>query len=287
MNQVSARGFGIGYIGSTIPFIISIAIIILAQKEIIPVSTTHASQIAFLITALWWGLFTIPLFRNVKQRYYINREPRPVLNSFKRLGKTFKNIRKYRALFLFLLAYFFYIDGVGTIITMSTAYGSDLGISSTNLLIILFVTQVVAAPFAIIYGKLAAKFSAKKMLYVGIIIYMMVCIYAYFLETTLDFWILAMLVATSQGGIQALSRSYFAKLVPKESANEFFGFYNIFGKFASISGPLLVGMTAQLTGSSSSGVFSLIILFLIGILILSRVPEPIIEMSMSNDVKHV
>ena len=287
MNQVSARGFGIGYIGSTIPFIISIAIIILAQKEIIPVSTTHASQIAFLITSLWWGLFTIPLFRNVKQRYYINREPRPVLNSFKRLGKTFKNIRKYRALFLFLLAYFFYIDGVGTIITMSTAYGSDLGISSTNLLIILFVTQVVAAPFSIIYGKLAAKFSAKKMLYVGIIIYMMVCIYAYFLETTLDFWILAMLVATSQGGIQALSRSYFAKLVPKESANEFFGFYNIFGKFASISGPLLVGMTAQLTGSSSSGVFSLIILFLIGILILSRVPEPIIEMSMSNDVKHV
>ena len=231
----------------------------------------------FLITSLWWGLFTIPLFRNVKQRYYINREPRPVINSFKRLGNTFKNIRKYRALFLFLLAYFFYIDGVGTIITMSTAYGSDLGISSTNLLIILFVTQVVAAPFALIYGKLAAKFSAKKMLYVGIIIYIIVCIYAYFLETTLDFWILAMLVATSQGGIQALSRSYFAKLVPKENANEFFGFYNIFGKFASISGPLLVAMTTQITGNSSSGVFSLIILFLIGILILSRVPEPKIE----------
>ena len=168
MNQVSARGFGIGYIGSTIPFILSIAIILLAQQEIIPLSTTMASQLAFLITALWWGLFTIPLFRNVKQRYYINREPKPVMNSFKRLGHTFKNIRQYRALFLFLLAYFFYIDGVGTIITMSTAYGTDLGISATNLLIILFVTQVVAAPFAIIYGRLALKFSAKKMLYVGI-----------------------------------------------------------------------------------------------------------------------
>lgn len=287
MNQVSARGFGIGYIGSTIPFLISIVIIILAQQEIIPVSTTMASQTAFLITALWWALFTIPLFRNVRQLYYIEREPKPIINSFKRLRNTFKNIRKYRALFLFLLAYFFYIDGVGTIITMSTAYGSDLGISSTNLLIILFVTQVVAAPFAIIYGRLSVKFSAKIMLYVGIIIYMIVCIYAYFLETTLDFWILAMLVATSQGGIQALSRSYFAKLVPKEKANEFFGFYNIFGKFASIAGPLLVALTTQITGNSSSGVFSLIILFIIGILILSRVPEPKIEVSLSNDVKHV
>ena len=287
MNQVSARGFGMGYIGSTIPFIISIAIIILSQQGIIPISTITASQIAFVITALWWGLFTVPLFRNVKQRYYIHREPRPVVNSFKRLGNTVKNIRQYRALFLFLLAYFFYIDGVGTIITMSTAYGTDLGISATNLLIILFVTQVVAAPFALIYGKLAAKFSAKKMLYVGIIVYIIVCIYAYFLETTLDFWILAMLVATSQGGIQALSRSYFAKLVPKENANEFFGFYNIFGKFASISGPLLVALTTQITGNSTSGVFSLVILFIIGILILSRVPEPKIEAMVAADRENV
>ena len=124
---------------------------------------------------------------------------------------------------------------------MSTAYGTDLGISSTNLLIILFATQVVAWPFAILFGKLSERFTGKKMLYVGITVYIFVCIYAYFLETTTDFWILAMLVATSQGGIQALSRSYFAKLVPKSNANEFFGFYNIFGKFASIMGPLMVG----------------------------------------------
>lgn len=274
MNRVSARGFGLGYIGSTIPFLISIAIIVLSQSGTIPLSTTIASKIAFLITALWWGLFAIPMFKNVHQRYYIEPEPKPVVNSFKRLGKTFKEIKKYRALFLFLLAYFFYIDGVGTIITMSTAYGSDLGISSTSLLIILFVTQVVAAPFAVLYGRLSEKFTGKKMLYVGIIIYIFVCIYAYFLETTLDFWILAMLVATSQGGIQALSRSYFAKLVPKQNSNEFFGFYNIFGKFASIMGPLLVAVTAQVTGDSSTGVFSLVILFIIGIIILSRVPEP-------------
>ncbi|MCH1624092.1 MFS transporter [Ferdinandcohnia quinoae] len=273
MDRVSARGFGLGYIGSTIPFLISIAIILLATKEMIPLSTNIASKIAFLITAIWWGLFAIPLFKNVHQRYYINREPNPVVNSFKRLGKTFKEIRKYRALFLFLLAYFFYIDGVGTVISMSTAYGTDLGINSTSLLIVLFVSQVVAAPFAMLYGRLAQKFTAKKMLYVGIIVYIIVCIYAYFLKTTMDFWILAMLVATSQGGIQALSRSYFGKLVPKENANEFFGFYNIFGKFASIMGPLLVGVTAQITGNTNMGVFSLVILFIIGIIILAFVPE--------------
>jgi MFS transporter, UMF1 family len=279
MNRVSSRGFGLGYIGSTIPFIISIAIIVLAQNEVLPFSTTIASKIAFLITAVWWGVFTIPMLKNVYQRYGIEREPKPIVNSFKRLGNTIKEIRKYRALFLFLLAYFFYIDGVGTIITMSTAYGSDLGISSTNLLIILFATQVVAAPFAILYGRLAERFTGKKMLYVGIGVYIIVCIYAYFLKTTLDFWILAMLVATSQGGIQALSRAYFAKLVPKNNANEFFGFYNIFGKFASIMGPLLVAITAQVTGNSASAVFSLVILFIIGISILFFVPEPKIESS--------
>jgi MFS transporter, UMF1 family len=281
MNRVSARGYGLGYIGSTIPFMISIAIIILAQKEILPFSAGIASKIAFLITAVWWILFTVPMLKTVHQRYGIDREPNPVMNSFQRLGRTFKEIRKFRALFLFLLAYFFYIDGVGTIITMSTAYGSDLGISSTNLLIILFATQVVAAPFAILYGRLAEKFTGKKMLYVGITIYIIVCIYAYFLKTTTDFWILAMLVASSQGGIQALSRAYFAKLVPKKNANEFFGFYNIFGKFASIMGPLLIAVTAQITGSSSSAVFSLVILFIIGIILLAFVPEPKVASSQS------
>lgn len=274
MNTVSAFGYGLGYIGSTIPFILSIAVILLATNEVIPVSVINASRIAFLITAVWWIVFTIPLLRNVHQRYYIEREPNPVAQSFKRLGKTIREIRQYRALFLFLIAYFFYIDGVGTIISMSTAYGTDLGLSSTSLLIVLFVTQVVAAPFAILYGRLSERFTGKKMLYVGICVYIVVCIYAFFLETITDFWILAMLVATSQGGIQALSRSYFGKLVPKENSNEFFGFYNIFGKFAAILGPLLVAVTSQVTGNSSMGVFSLVILFIIGLIILSRVPEP-------------
>lgn len=274
MNNVSAFGYGLGYIGSTIPFILSIAVILLASNEVIPITTTNASRIAFLITAAWWAVFSIPMFKRVHQNYYIEREPRPIRQSMKRLGNTVRSIRQYRALFLFLLAYFFYIDGVGTIIALATSYGTDLGLSATSLLIVLFVTQVVAAPFAILYGRLSERFTDKKMLYVGICVYIVVCIYAFFLETITDFWILAMLVATSQGGIQALSRSYFAKLVPRENANEFFGFYNIFGKFAAILGPLLVGATAQLTGNSSMGVFSLIILFVVGLFILSRVPEP-------------
>ncbi|MBO1911635.1 MFS transporter, partial [Microvirga sp. 3-52] len=180
MDQVSARGFGLGYIGSTIPFIISIALIMLADKGVIPLATGFAMKLAFVITAIWWIVFTVPMLKYVVQIHSIPREPNVSLikGSFIRLGRTFKDIRKYRHVFLFLVAYFFYIDGVGTIISMSTAYGTDLGISATSLLIILFVTQVVAAPFAIIYGRLSQKFTGKKMLYVGIFVYIIVCIYA-------------------------------------------------------------------------------------------------------------
>jgi MFS transporter, UMF1 family len=273
MERISANGYALGYVGSIIPFVISIALIMTAQLNILPLSVTIASQIAFVITALWWGFFTIPMLKNVEQRYYVERVPNPVSTSFKKLYTTFKNIKIYKHIFIFLLSYFFYIDGVHTVIKMSTAFGSDLGISSTTLLIVLFMTQVVAAPFTILYGKLGSKFNEKKMILVGIIVYIIVCCYAYFLNSALDFWILAMLVGTSQGGIQAMSRSYFAKLVPKESSNEFFGFYNVFGKFAAIIGPVLVGVTAQLTGNTNSGVFSLVILFIIGAIILLYVPK--------------
>lgn len=273
MDKVSTAGFAWGYIGSTIPFIVCMAIVILSQSKLIPLSTAGASKTSFVLTAIWWGVFTIPILKNVNQVYGIDVEPNPVAKSFKRLGKTFRNIKHHKSLFMFLLAYFFYIDGVDTIIKMATSYGSDLGVSSTNLLIILLVTQFVAFPFALIYGRLAEKIGTKKMLYVGIIIYTFICIYAYFMKTTLDFWILAMLVGTSQGGIQALSRSYFGRLVPKENSNEFFGFYNIFGKFAAIMGPFLVGIVTMTTGKTNYGVFSIIILFIIGGVILTFVPE--------------
>lgn len=273
MDKVSTLGFALGYIGSTIPFIISMTLVILAQFNKISLPVLSAFKISFIITAAWWTIFTLPMLKKVKQIHGINIEPNPVKKSFIRLRNTFKNIKSHKQVFLFLLAYFFYIDGVDTIIKMATSYGSDLGINSTSLLIILLVTQFVAFPFALLYGKLSEKYKGKTLLYVGIIIYTIICTYAYFLDSTLDFWILAMLVATSQGGIQALSRSYFGKLVPKEKANEFFGFYNIFGKFAAIMGPLLVGIVTQITGSTNNGVFSIILLFIIGGFILMKVPD--------------
>lgn len=273
MDRVSTLGFALGYIGSTIPFIVSMAIVILAQFNKIPIGVASASKFAFIITAIWWGVFSIPIIKNVKQIHGIEKEEHIIRKSFIRLFNTFKNIKNHKQIFIFLLAYFFYIDGVSTIIKMATSYGADLGIGTTTLLVVLLVTQFVAFPFAILYGKLAEKFSARKMIYVGIVIYIIICIYAYFLDSALDFWILAMLVGTSQGGIQALSRSYFGKLVPKENSNEFFGFYNIFGKFAAIMGPLLVGLVTQITGKTNNGVFSIIILFIIGGIILLKVPK--------------
>ncbi|TGY42286.1 MFS transporter [Clostridium sartagoforme] len=273
MDKVSSAGFALGYIGSTIPFIISIAVVLLSQMEIIPISLPLACKITFLITAVWWLVFTIPILKNVNQVYYIEPEKEPIKKSFERLLKTLKAIKSHKNIFVFLIAYFFYIDGVDTIIGMASSYGTDLGISMVSLLIILLLTQFVAFPFTIIYGRLAEKVGAKKLLYVGIITYIIICIYGYFITTALGFWILAMAVGSAQGGIQAISRSFFGKMVPKENANEFFGFYNIFGKFAAIIGPFLVAVITQATGQTRNGILSLIVLFVIGFFALGKVKE--------------
>lgn len=273
MDKVSSYGFALGYIGSTIPFIISIAVVLLTQKNILPISLPLACKITFLITSVWWLIFTFPILKNVNQIYYVEPEKNPVQKSFKRLLSTLKEIKSHKNIFLFLIAYFFYIDGVDTIIGMASSYGTDLGISMVSLLIILLLTQFVAFPFTLLYGKLSEKIGGKKLLYVGIITYTIICIYGYFIKTTFDFWILAMAVGSAQGGIQAISRSYFGKMVPKENANEFFGFYNIFGKFAAIMGPFLVAIITQATGQTRNGILSLIILFVVGFLCLTRVDD--------------
>lgn len=273
MDYVSSMGYGMGYIGSTIPFIICIIVVLLSQNGIIQISVPLACKITFLITALWWGGFTIPLLKNVNQKYYVKKQSQIIKNSFKDLLNTLRKIKKDKAILLFLSAYFFYIDGVHTIIGMATSYGTDLGISMTALLIILLLTQFVAFPFTIIYGKLSEKYGGKKLILVGIVTYALICCYGYFIKTAVDFWILAMLVGSAQGGIQAISRSYFAKLVPKEKSAEYFGFYSIFGKFAAVLGPFLVGVVTQITGKTNNGIISLIILFIIGGLIMIRVPD--------------
>lgn len=280
MDRVSSLGFALGYIGSTIPFIICMVLVVLATLGRAPFSVETSYKISFVITAVWWIGFSVPILRDVHQIYGIDAEPHFVRNSFRRLGQTLKEIRKHRHIFIFLLAYFFYIDGVDTIIKMATAYGSTIGIGSIMLLIILLVTQFVAFPFAIIYGKLAEKFGTKRTLNMGILTYCVICIVAFFMSPerdtktlTIMFWVLAMLVGTAQGGIQALSRSYFGRIVPKNQANEFFGFYNIFGKFAAILGPILFGWISLLTGKANYGVGSIIILFIVGSIIFHFVPD--------------
>lgn len=280
MDRVSSLGFALGYIGSTIPFIICMVLVVLATLGKAPFSVETSYKISFVITAVWWIGFSVPILQDVHQIYGIDAEPHFVRNSFRRLGQTLKEIRKHRHIFIFLLAYFFYIDGVDTIIKMATAYGSTIGIGSIMLLIILLVTQFVAFPFAIIYGKLAEKFGTKRTLNMGILTYCVICIVAFFMSPerdtktlTIMFWVLAMLVGTAQGGIQALSRSYFGRIVPKNQANEFFGFYNIFGKFAAILGPILFGWISLLTGKANYGVGSIIILFIVGSIIFHFVPD--------------
>lgn len=276
MDSISAKGYGFGYIGSVIPFVIIIGLLINAgMADGLPIGATKTG---FFVVAFWWALFAIPAIKNLKQRHYIEPSQTPVSASFRRLYKTLNEIKKHKQAFLFLAAYFFYIDGVGTIISMSTAYGRDLGFSVTTLIGVLLFIQIVAFPFTLLFGRLAALFTTKRMLLVGIGIYVVVTFIAFLLPSIEDFstrvvvfWVVAFLVASAMGGIQALSRSYFGKLIPPEKSSEFFGFYNVFGKFAAITGPFLMGMVGGLTGNSRWGVLSILVLFVIGGVLLTKV----------------
>ena len=271
-DEVSSHGYAWGYIGSCVPFIACLGIAL--GHDAIGISMGTAMKIVFVITAAWWVAFTIPMMRNVEQTHYKERPKRLVADSLTGLIGTLKEIWKNKAVRYFMLAYFFYIDGVHTIIKMSTAYGTDLGIDSTQLVLALLVTQFVAFPSAIVYGKLGKAVGTKKMLLVGVVAYTCIVLFAaFFLNSAREFWMLAICVGLFQGGIQALSRSEFGKLIPKEHSNEYFGFFDIFGKYAAVMGTFLVSSITQLTGHGNLGVLSVGLLFIVGFFLLRSVPE--------------
>lgn len=271
-DEVSSLGYAFGYIGSCIPFIISLVIVLFGSS--FGIDMALGMKLAFLITALWWIVFSIPLIRNVHQTHYKPAHTHVIKQTFVGLGQTMKKIVKDKRLRLFMLAFFFYIDGVHTIIKMSTSYGTDLGIDATQLVLALLVTQFVAFPSAIAYGRLANKWGTKRMLMIGVFAYFCITGFAaFFLRTALEFWILAICVGMFQGGIQALSRSEFGKLILKENANEYYGFFDIFGKYAAVMGTFLVSLFTQITGNASVGVLSIAVLFILGFILLVRMPE--------------
>lgn len=265
MDEVSSHGYAWGYIGSCIPFGLCLVIVLGAGGLGITMQT--AMMAAFMITAAWWILLAVPLLKNYEQKYFIEKKKHAFAESFKRLGRTFANIKKEKKAFLFLVSFFFYIDGVYTIIDMATAYGSALGLDSTGLLLALLVTQIVAFPFAILFGRLAQKVAADKLITVCIAAYFCIAVFAMFLKTQPQFWILAVCVGMFQGGIQALSRSYFTKIIPANQSGEFFGFMDICGKGAAFMGTAIVSTVTLITGKESLGVGMIAILFLVGMVL--------------------
>ena len=268
MDRVSSQGYAWGYIGSCVPFIISLALVLGA--DVIGLSTGMAMAIAFGITAVWWFVMTVPLLKVYKQKHYVERKPHAVKESFSRLLATFRNVRREKKVFLFLLAFFFYIDGVYTIIDMATAYGSALGFDSTGLLLALLVTQLVAFPFAVLFGRLAQKYRAETLITICIAAYFGIAVFAMFLTNQTQFWILAILVGMFQGGIQALSRSYFTKIIPANQSGEYFGLMDICGKGASFVGTTVVGIVSQATGDINKGVGMIAVMFVLGIILFGK-----------------
>ena len=275
MDRVSSWGYAMGYIGgSTIPFIISIAVMLLMNQSVL------SYKIAILIVVVWWAVFSIPFLKNVKQQYSVEDAPQALAKeAFRNAWKTFKDILKDKKILFFIIAYFFYIDGVDTIISMATNYGETLGLGAIGMILALLVTQIVAVPFSILFGNLAKKVGAMRMIAIAVCVYFVITILGFFMGFNIEqaelsggdidaalklsstlFWILATLVGTVQGGIQALSRSYFGQLIPPERSNEYYGFLDIFGKFSCVIGPALYAATYAATGRASLGILSIIVL---------------------------
>jgi UMF1 family MFS transporter len=284
MDKISAMGYAYGYIGSVIPFVV--CLIVVLGYELFGISQTTALIIAFAITAVWWILCSCPLLRSYRQTAKAsNVSGNAIADTFRQLGRSFLEVSKQKHIFLYLLAFFFFIDGVYTIIEMATAYGTALGLNTTGLLLALLLTQVVAFPCSIIFGRLSAKFDTAKLIKVCILCYTGITLFAVFLRSQWQFWMLATLVGMFQGGIQALSRSYLGKIIEPERSGEYYGLMDICGKGASFVGMTLVSVVTQATDgiqwnllgltveNEGLAVGTLVVLFAIGFVLFCKADQ--------------
>lgn len=269
IDKVSSSGFAVGYIGGGVLLAINILMILKYDWFGMP-NATVASQLSFATVGVWWFIFSLPLFKNIKEekKMKVKRDRSYVAIGFARVASTFKEIKQYKHLLIFLLAFWMYNDGISTIIKMATIYGRDIGIDANSLIIALLITQFVRIPCTFFFGWLAKKITAKKALYITLYAYIGIVVLGYFMSSALHFYMLAICVGIVQGGAQSLSRSIYGRMVPANKHAEFFGFYGISSKFAAIFGPFLFALVGQLTGSSRLGIVSLVFFFIVGIILL-------------------
>ena len=274
VDYVSSLGFSLGYIGGGLLFVINVLMYLKPEIFGIPDGATGI-RLSFISVGVWWAVFSLPIMIFVKEPK--NEDSMPIFKAvsagWKQLRNTFKEIRHLKVIGTFLLAYWFYIDGVDTIIKMAVDYGTSLGFPAESLIIALLLVQFVAFPAALIYHKFAQKIGVKRAIQVAIIAYAIITVFGVLMQEPLHFYILAMMIGLFQGGIQALSRSYYTRLIPESKAAEFFGFYNMLGKFAAVIGPFMIGLVTVISGSNRIGMLSILILFLLGAVLLRRVDE--------------
>ena len=273
IDRISSWGYATGYLGGGILLVFNLAMILKPQFFGLP-NAEWGTRYSFLTVSIWWALFTIPLLKNVSEPPVVpiaGESANPLRASLQRLSLTFHNIRRHREAFKFLMAFWLYNDGIGTIISMAVIFGAEIHIAQEHLIGSILAVQVVGAPFSVLFGKIAGRIGAKNAILAGLVIYTGIAIGGYFIQTALHFWILAIFVGFVQGGTQALSRSLFGTLIPKSRSAEFYSFYDVSSKFAGIIGPAVFGIVGQMAGSSRLSIVSLIVFFVVGGLILLTV----------------
>lgn len=273
VDFVSSLGYGLGYIGGGLLFLLNVLMYLMPQGFGIPDGPT-AIRISFVMVAIWWAVFSLPLAFFVKEEKGDRVSLKEAVHDgFSQIASTLRSLRNLKNTAIFLVAYWCYIDGVDTIIRMATDYGTALGFPSESLIVALLITQFVAFPSAILYNILGKKIGVRRAILIAIGAYAVIAVIGFFMTDVSQFYILACCIGLFQGGIQALSRSYYTRLIPKENTSEFYGFFNMLGKFAAIIGPFLVGMVTLITGEQRYGIVSLVILFVLGFVLLRRVDE--------------